>query len=91
MSRLADKWKINYSFDTLRDVLVSGLSKFDLITYDEDNSKFINKKVWDVLFFYKRTFSSTSKDVEIPSDKVLQMHSPKIDGELKVDGEAYIL
>ena len=45
---------------------------------------------WDVFFFIKRTFAS-DEDIEIPSDKVLQMHSPKIDGELKVDGEAYIL
>tara|TARA_R110000851_G_scaffold308093_1_gene466878 strand:+ start:700 stop:930 length:231 start_codon:yes stop_codon:yes gene_type:complete len=40
--------------------------------------------------FYKRTFTS-SEDINIPSDKVLQMHSPAIDGELYLDGEAYIL
>ena len=46
--------------------------------------------IWDVLLFYRRTFTS-DEDIEIPSDKVLQMHSPVMDGELKVDGEAYIL
>ena len=46
--------------------------------------------LWDALLFIRRTFAS-DEDIEIPSDKVLQMHSPKIDGELKVDGEAYIL
>ncbi len=45
---------------------------------------------WDALLFIRRTFLS-GEDIEIPSDKVLQLHSPKIDGELKVDGEAYIL
>ena len=45
---------------------------------------------WEFFLFIKRTFTA-SEDIEIPSDKVLQMHSPKIDGELKVDGEVYIL
>lgn len=46
--------------------------------------------IWDLLLFYRRTFSS-EEDIEVPNDKVLQMHSPVIDGELKVDGEVYIL
>ncbi len=54
------------------------------------NGKKVNVPLWDVLLFYRRTFTS-DEDIEIPSDKVLQMHSPIMDGELKVDGEAYIL
>lgn len=54
------------------------------------NGKRSLKNVWDLQLFIRRTFSS-SEDIEIPSDKVLQMHSPVMDGELRVDGEAYIL
>jgi len=54
------------------------------------NGKEINTFIWNVNLFIKRTFSS-DEDIEIPADKVLQMHSPVFDGELKVDGEAYIL
>lgn len=46
--------------------------------------------IWDFLLFRKRTFLS-NEDIEIPSDKVLVMNSPKIDGEIKIDGELYIL
>lgn len=45
---------------------------------------------WDTLLFYRRTFTS-DEDIYIPKDKVLQLHSPIFDGELKVDGEGYIL
>jgi len=54
------------------------------------NGKEINTFIWNVNLFIKRTFSS-NEDINIPSDKVLQMHSPVIDGELYLDGEAYIL
>lgn len=46
--------------------------------------------IWDLQLFVRRTFTA-DEDIEIPTDKVLQMHSPSIDGELLVDGEAYIL
>ena len=39
--------------------------------------------------FYKRHF--TEQTIEVPSGKVLQMHSPIVDGEMIVDGEVYIL
>lgn len=45
---------------------------------------------WDFLFFRRRTFTS-DEDIEVPADKVLVMNSPIIDGEIKVDGEVYIL
>ena len=38
---------------------------------------------------YKRDF--LSENVEVPSGHVMQMHSPKIDGEVVVNGEVYIL
>ena len=53
------------------------------------NGKKINVSTWDVLLFVRRTFTS-DEDIKIPTDKVLQMHSPVIDGELCVDGEAFI-
>lgn len=46
--------------------------------------------VWDVLLLSKRTFTA-DEDILIEADKSLILHSPKIDGELTVDGEAYIL
>ncbi len=55
-----------------------------------DSGKVRNSFIWDLLLFYRRTFAS-DEDINIPSDKVLQMHSPVFDGELSVDGEAYIL
>ena len=54
------------------------------------NGKKILSKIWNVDLFIKRTFSA-DEDINIPNDKVLQMHSPVMDGELFVDGEAYIL
>ncbi len=54
------------------------------------NGKRESRYIWDLQLFIRRTFTS-DEDIEIPSDKVLQMHSPIMDGELKVDGEAYIL
>ncbi len=54
-----------------------------------DNGKRFLAKTWDFLLFYRRTFSESV--IEIPSDKVLQMHSPILDGELRIDGEGYIL
>ncbi len=55
-----------------------------------DNGKKKATYLWDVFLFIRRTFNS-DEDIFVPSDKVLQMHSPKIDGELKIDGEVYIL
>ena len=46
--------------------------------------------LWDVSLFIRRTFT-IDEDINIPSDKVLQIHSPVLDGELYIDGEAYIL
>lgn len=46
--------------------------------------------IWDVLLFSRRTFTS-DEDINVPSDKVLPMYSPKINGELYMDGEVYIL
>jgi len=60
----------------------------DIITLE--NGKKILTKIWDVNLFIRRTFTS-DEDFDIPSDKVLQMHSPVFDGELNIDGEAYIL
>jgi len=45
---------------------------------------------WDAFLFVKRTFTA-GENINIPADKVLQMHSPTIEGELYIDGEAYIL
>ncbi len=53
------------------------------------SGKKVNVNTWDVLLFVRRTFTS-DEDIKIPSDKVLQMHSPVMDGELCVDGEAFI-
>jgi len=58
------------------------------LDYFEDQATVAN--IWDVLLFVKRTFNS-DEDINVPSDKVLQMHSPSIDGELFIDGEVYIL
>jgi len=80
----------NYSFATLDDVTLVAASHDDLISFDSSIGKFINKKSYDLNFFYKRTFSSV-EDIIIPVDKVLQMHSPIFDGELYIDGEVYIL
>jgi len=46
--------------------------------------------IWDVLLFSRRTFTS-GEDINVPSDKVLPMYSPTINGELYMDGEVYIL
>lgn len=44
---------------------------------------------WNALLLIKRDFTS-EEDIDVPQGKVLQMHSPRIDGELKVDGEVFI-
>ena len=54
-----------------------------------DGKKFLGN-AWDFLFFTRRTFL-VGEDLYIPSDKVLQLHSPIIEGCLEVDGEVYIL
>lgn len=45
--------------------------------------------IWNILLFVRRTFTS-DEDIKIPSDKVLTLHSPIMDGELYIDGEAFI-
>lgn len=47
------------------------------------------KYFWDFLLFVRRTFV-VGEDITIPTDKVLTMHSPIFEGELYVDGEAFI-
>ncbi len=54
------------------------------------NGEEVLAKVWDFFLFTKRTFTS-DEDITIPVDKSLILHSPKIDGELAIDGEGYIL
>ena len=54
-----------------------------------DGGKKVNRYIWDILLLVRRTFLS-GEDINIPSDKVLTMHSPTIDGELYIDGEAFI-
>lgn len=80
----------SYSFETLNDVDVVSPIKDDLVIFNAAIGKYINEKIYNIKLFYKRTFSS-SEDINIPVDKVLQMHSPIMDGELHVDGEVYIL
>jgi hypothetical protein len=80
----------SYSLATLDDVSLTTLSDDDLVLFNLAANKFINEKIYNIKLLYKRTFTD-SEDINIPSDKVLQMHSPKIDGELYIDGEAYIL
>jgi hypothetical protein len=54
------------------------------------DGKVKNTFLWDILLFVRRTFL-IGEGVSIPTDKVLQMHSPFMSGELYLDGEAYIL
>lgn len=54
------------------------------------DGKRLFSKIWDIQLFSRRTFTS-NEDINIPIDKSLILHSPKIDGELFVDGEGYIL
>jgi hypothetical protein len=56
-----------------------GSDLIDVLTWARTNPK----------QFYKRHF--TEQTIEVPSGKVLQMHSPIVDGEMIVDGEVYIL
>lgn len=80
----------SYSFATLDDVQLSPLESDDFVVFNFNVSKFVNEKIFNINLFIKRTFSA-SEDINIPADKVLQMHSPRIDGELYIDGEVYIL
>jgi|9_EtaG_2_1085328.scaffolds.fasta_scaffold114574_2 hypothetical protein len=47
-------------------------------------------KIWDILLFMKKTFPA-SEDINIINDKTLVLASPKFDGQLRIDGEGYIL
>ncbi len=60
----------------------------DVLTLSDGKRYF--SKIWDVLLFYKKTYSS-SEDINIISDKTLILASPKFDGQLRIDGEGYIL
>lgn len=78
----------SYSFETLDDVNLSTLDSKDLVVFNIDTNKFINEKIYNINLFYKRIFN---EDIVIPADKVLQMHSPIMTGELEINGEGYIL
>lgn len=54
-----------------------------------NNGKRKHAFLWDVLLFCRRTFS-IGEDIIIPSDKILTMHSPIINGELYIDGEGFL-
>jgi hypothetical protein len=60
-----------------------------LYTYQEGKRRLTLS--WNFLFFSSRSYSGDQKDIFVDADKSLILHSPRIDGELKVDGEAYIL
>lgn len=79
----------SYSFETLDDVDLSTLDNKDILVFNGID-KWINEKIYNVNLFYKRTFN-VGENIEIPVDKTLQLHSPKINSELKIDGEGYIL
>ena len=61
---------------------------FKLLSLVGGKLGFIN--IWDVLLLKRRNFAS-GEDIYVPAGMVLQMHSPIIDSELKIDGEVYIL
>lgn len=44
MTKLADKWKLNYSLESLRDALFASLSNDDFVVYNSVNQKWENKK-----------------------------------------------
>tara|TARA_R110001632_G_scaffold52197_4_gene129722 strand:+ start:6723 stop:7259 length:537 start_codon:yes stop_codon:yes gene_type:complete len=44
MSKLEDKYKVNYSLATLRDVALTAITNNDFIVYNSTTSKFENKK-----------------------------------------------
>jgi hypothetical protein len=44
MTKIADKWKLNYSLATLRDALFASLANDDYIVYNSTNQKWENKK-----------------------------------------------
>jgi hypothetical protein len=60
----------------------------DVLTLNEGKRIFI--KIWDILLFHRNTYTA-SEDINIISDKTLILTSPKIDGQLRIDGEGYIL
>lgn len=60
----------------------------DVLTLNEGKRIFV--KIWDVLLFHRKTYTA-SEDLNIISDKTLILASPKIDGQLRIDGEGYII
>ncbi len=60
----------------------------DVLTLND--GKRIFSKIWDILLFHRKTFSA-SEDINIISDKTLILASPSFDGQLRIDGEGYIL
>lgn len=60
----------------------------DVLTLNEGKRLFA--KIWDVLLFQRKTFSA-SEDINLISDKTLILASPKFDGQLRIDGEGYII
>lgn len=55
-----------------------------------NNGKLGVLNIWDLLLIMRRTFTA-SENIHVEADRTLLLASPKIDGELRVDGEAYIL
>jgi hypothetical protein len=53
------------------------------------NGKKSMSYIWDMLLFVKNDHTS-SGDIYIPTDKVLLMYSPKVNGSMKIDGEVRI-
>ena len=45
---------------------------------------------WEYFLFIRKVFPS-GQNIEVPSNTVLQMHCPEIDGDMTIDGEVYIL
>jgi len=60
----------------------------DVLTLNEGKRVFV--KIWDILLFYRKTYTS-SEDINIINDKTLILASPKFDGQLRIDGEGYII
>ena len=60
----------------------------DVLTLDSGKKLLI--KFCEVLFIQNKTFTA-DEDIEVEADKWALLHCPSIDGELRPDGEVYIL
>jgi hypothetical protein len=58
------------------------------VTLDPLTGKLLFSTAERIAGMMRRYFSSA---IRVPTDRVLQMHSPITDGELYIDGEVYIL